>query len=107
MTIELTTERLKFRPLMMADATVLKDLIFNDAEVVKWLAYDISTPGNSEVFARDWCSKLGLEGDNTIWPRGGFGAFAITDRAGKIAAQDSLLGVVGLYGAEKKRQVEW
>ena len=107
MTIELTTERFKFRPLMMADATVLKDLIFNDAEVVKWLAHDIPTPGNSEVFARDRCNRPGLDGDNTIWPRGGFGAFAITDRAGKIAAQDSLPGVVGLYGAEKKQQVEW
>ena len=44
MTIELTTERLKLRPLMMVDAPVLQDLISSDAEVVKWLAHDISTP---------------------------------------------------------------
>ena len=32
MTLELTTERLKLRPLMMTDAPVLQELIFNDAE---------------------------------------------------------------------------
>jgi hypothetical protein len=56
MTIELTTKRLKLRPLMMADVPVLRDLIFSDAGVVKWLAHDISNPGNSEVFARGWCN---------------------------------------------------
>jgi hypothetical protein len=73
MTLELTTERLKLRPLMMTDAPVLQKLIFNDAEVVKWLAHDITAPGNGESFTREWCNKLGLDGDNTNWSQGGFG----------------------------------
>ena len=79
MTIELTTERLQLRPLVMADAPRLQDQIFNDAEVVKWLAHNISTPGNSEVFARGCCNTPGFDGDKTLWSRGGFGALAITE----------------------------
>jgi hypothetical protein len=52
MILELTTERLKLRPLLMTDSPVLQELIFSDTEVVKWLAHDISAPGNSEAFAR-------------------------------------------------------
>ena len=73
MTLELTTERLKPRPLRMTDAPVLQELIFNDAEVVKWLTHDIFARGNSETFARGWCNKLGFDGDYTNWSQGGFG----------------------------------
>lgn len=101
MTIELTTKRLLLRPLTMADAPLVETLIFGDAEVAKWLAHDISVPGNAAKFARAWCNELGIDGDNDIWSRGCYGAFAITDRAGEFAAPGSLLGIVGFYCADR------
>ena len=101
MTITLTTRRLLLRPLVMADAAVIENLIFADAEVAKWLAHDVSVPGNARKFARGWCNHLGCDGNNDIWSRGGYGAFAITDRNGAFGDSGNILGIVGFYGAEK------
>ena len=101
MSIELKTTRLLLRPLMLADAEVIESLIFADAEVAKWLAHDVSVPGNAKKFARGWCNHLGYDGDNRIWSRGGYGAFAITDRFGDFAGAGKILGIVGFYGADK------
>ena len=101
MTLELATPRLRLRPLTLADTTDLERLVFADAEVAKWLAHDVSKPGNARRFARGWCKHLGYDGANDTWARGGYGAFAITDRHGEFAAPGSFLGIVGFYGSDK------
>ena len=103
MTTYLTTPQLLLRPLTLADADAIETLVFQDSEVAKWLAYDVSVPGNSRRFAEDWCQRLAVDGDNDIWTRGGYGAFAITDRYGKFAEIGSVLGIIGFYGADRVR----
>ena len=95
--MEIGTARLLLRPLSMADAPVIRDVIFSDPEVAKGLAHDISDPGARLGFAEAWCRDLGVDGGGTAWADGGIGAFAIMGRTAELGA--GLLGLIGFFGA--------
>ena len=98
--MELKTRRLKLRPLQMADAAEICDLIFSDPEVAKGLAHDISDPAARMPFAEGWCKDLGIDGETQIWADGGLGGFAITANSDEVGIKNQFLGLVGIYSAD-------
>lgn len=97
------TSRLLLRPLYMSDVPALTEVIFSDREVVKGLAHDISDLSARTNFAEVWCRNLSVDGGSTVWRDGGLGGYAITFRSETPVPPDDLLGVVGIYDAEKHR----
>ncbi|MCA8909698.1 MAG: GNAT family N-acetyltransferase [Rhodospirillaceae bacterium] len=100
MPMDLQTPRLRLRPLTMADAPRIAELVFSDPEVAKGLAHDISRPADRLGFAEAWCRDLGIDGTGAVWAQGGIAGFAVIDHAGALAPGGTVLGVAGIYGPQ-------
>lgn len=100
--MQIETERLRLRPVTLADTGDIARIIFSDPAVVGMLAHNTKDPGDALAEAERWTSIMGADGDGGIWDEGGMGLFVVQPKNGDGA----LAGVAGFY-MERNEKALW
>lgn len=99
--MHIKTNQLLLRPLAIADADAIAEVVFSDPDVVAMLAHNTRLKEDAQLEAKRWTSVMGIDGDNSIWEDGGMGLFAVTPKK----QEHEFAGVAGFYMKQNADQL--